>query len=186
MPRRNVSLIGRSAQGAVPFFSSLASRFRNYAVVVWSPGDPLMLHLELHETWSDENFVLFKRVPREPLHELVRRKEGTTTWPDESIIAQGWYCVLDSFLFFSYYDVRIGMQIIKRGPPYVSKRWHVFWPDHQCFVEELSDAIMETPRPKITPPRLLVYRGPDALKNWNKKGPPMGTPNLSKQLSALG
>lgn len=67
------------------------------------------------------------------------------------------------------------MQIITRGPPYVSKRWHVFWPDHQRFVEELSDEIVETPSPKVTPPRLLVYRGPNALKNWNKKGPPMGT-----------
>ena len=77
---------------------------------------------------------------------------------------------------------KLGMQIIARGPPYVSKQLHLFWPDHQSFVEELSNAITGSPRPKVTPPPLLVYKGPDALKNWNKKGPPMGTLDLSKRL----
>lgn len=137
-----------------------------------------MLHLELHESWSDQNFLWFKRVPCDSLPELMRRKTGTTNWPDESIIAKGGSHVV---CFLGAETRKAGMQIITRGPPYISKRWHVFWPDHQSFVEELSDAIVETPRPKVTPPPLLVYSGPNALKNWNKKGPPMGTltyPNI--------
>ena len=72
-----------------------------------------MLHLELHETWSDENFVLFKRVPREPLHELVHRKVGCTTWPDESIIAQGWHPT--SWLVFHSFPYFILFYLLRNG-----------------------------------------------------------------------
>ncbi|KIJ50487.1 hypothetical protein M422DRAFT_27441 [Sphaerobolus stellatus SS14] len=155
MPKRSLSFIGRSGQSRLPS-SLIPSCWRNYVLVVWSFKDEYMLQLELEESWSDHNYLRFKRVPfRQSLvPELIRRKVGMTNWPDESIIVQG-------------------INIIRRGPPYKSGRWHFFWPDHQSFVEELAQRLIHNPKPSITPVRPLVYYASEVSKNWDKAGPPM-------------
>lgn len=61
-------------------------------MVVWSSKDKWMLQIELEESWStDENYLRFKRIPYEEslVPQLTRRQEGTTHWPDASIIMLG-------------------------------------------------------------------------------------------------
>jgi len=141
-----------------------------------------MLQLELEEAWSDQNYLRFKRVRcrRADLPELLKRKEGMTNWPDESIIMQGMFPI-----FYNLPSIRInyfilncwdlGINIIKRGPPFKARRWHLFWQDHQSFVEELAYKLIHYSKPAIIPVRILVYQAPDVSKTWDQKGPPMGT-----------
>lgn len=113
-----------------------------------------MLILELEE--SDLNYLRFKRVrcTRKHLPELLKRKVGMTNWDDESIVEHG-------------------INIIKKGPPFKSQRWHLLWPDHQSFVEELAHKLIHYPKPAMSPPRVLVYHASEVSKTWDKKGPPM-------------
>ncbi|GJJ06738.1 hypothetical protein Clacol_000934 [Clathrus columnatus] len=165
MPKRNVSFLGQSglseseSPGKLKMLtlSPFVSRWRNYSIIVWRKRDKWMLQLELEESWStDENYLRFKRIPFDEslVPQLTRRQQGFTHWPDESIIM-------------------LGVNIVKRGPPFTAASWHLFWPDHQSFIEELSDKIINNPKPRPQPLPLLVYRGEEALRNFDKRGPPM-------------
>lgn len=92
MTERNVSYVGISGQTHWQKGPSIIpSKWRNYALVIWSLTDDLMLTLELEESWSDQNYLRFKRITNHQtvLSELTRRKMGVTSWPDESIVVEG-------------------------------------------------------------------------------------------------
>jgi hypothetical protein len=57
----------------------------------------MMLRLQLHESWEDENFVWVKRVPYAPVKELERRKVESTDWPNEAIVVQGRFSASSSW-----------------------------------------------------------------------------------------